>query len=108
MNNNLNNKENFNITNNQNNTEYTNSETTYKPVKQISDKSIILLAIAIVNIGTFFPFVMQFALTWLIFGAFGDKTTYYGMLIPCIIYIIISLIFLVKSIWNIVKNIIKK
>ena len=71
----------------------------------ISLKNIILLIISILNYLFIVPLVLKFGLGWLIFGALsGSKLKYYLVIAICLIFIIFSFIFLIKSIYNLVKN----
>ena len=69
----------------------------------ISTKNIVLLVLSIINIMIIVPFVVEFSGFWLIFGALGSKSTYYLLLGGCGIYVIVSIIILIKSIWNVIK-----
>lgn len=101
LNNNNNNYDNYNsIHNNQLLLEEFNNNKS-----SISLKNIILLIISILNYLFIVPLVLKFGLGWLIFGALsGSKLKYYLVIAICLIFIIFSFIFLIKSIYNLVKN----
>lgn len=70
---------------------------------KIPTKNIVLLVLSIINIITIVPLVKKFSVVWLIFGALSSKSTYYLLLGGCGMYVIASIVILIKSIWNVVK-----
>ena len=70
---------------------------------KIPTKNIVLLVLSVFNIITIVPFIIKFSVVWLIFGALGSKLTYCLLLGGCGIYIIVSIVILIKSICNVVK-----
>lgn len=66
---------------------------------KIPTKNIVFLVLSIINIITIVPFVIKFSVISLIFGFLDSKSTYY----LCGIYVIVSIVILIKSIWNVIK-----
>ena len=62
------------------------------------------MIVSSVNFSLGFMLAIQFGAIWLIIGAFGSRTTYYLVLGGCVFYIIFSIVFLLKSIYNVIKG----
>lgn len=68
----------------------------------IQTKDIVFLVLSIINVTTVVPFVAQFGIIWMLFGALGDsKITYYGLLLSCIGYVFASIVGVIMFIINI-------
>ena len=77
----------------------------YPPTDRDREKSVTLLILALINMTVVLPFVATFAGLWFIFGGLsGSAQTYYGLLIPCVVYIIFSFGFLIISITRMIGS----
>lgn len=70
---------------------------------KITSKNIIKLILSFINCITIVPFIFEFGILWLIFGALGSKSIYYILLGGCSIYILLSIIIFIKNLWNVAK-----
>lgn len=72
-----------------------------KRQKKISEKKTIKLIIAIINVAMIVPFVAKFLLLLFLFGGLAEDLNYiYMILLGGIIYIGVSVVCLIKFIWD--------
>ena len=70
---------------------------------EVPKKNIVFFVLSIINMITLFPYVTIFTLVWMLFGALGSGNNYYSLLFGCLIYLIGSIIFLIRSIRDVAK-----
>ena len=75
----------------------------YQQKNQVQERDKKALTLSIINLVIGVPFVVNFSVIWMIFGALGAASTYYLLLGICGAYILFSIVALVKSIWNVIK-----
>lgn len=81
----------------------------YKSESSVPKKTILFLSLSAINTLMIVPFIIQFSFVWLIFGAFsGSESLYYGVLIGGAIYVVLSVIILLKEVFTALKYTSKK
>lgn len=76
----------------------------YKLESGVPKKTILFLSLSAINALTIVPLIIQFSFVWLIFGAFsGSESLYYGVLISGAIYVVLSVIILLKEVFTALK-----
>lgn len=71
--------------------------------EKLSKGAIVFLIFSVIGISLVLPFVLEFGIIWMIFGAFsGSETTYYAILYACFGFAIASIVSLPASIINII------
>ena len=76
----------------------------YKSESSVPKKTILFLSLSAINTLMIVPFIIQFSFVWLIFGAFsGSESLYYGVLIGGAIYVVLSVIILLKEVFTALK-----
>lgn len=76
----------------------------YKSKSGVPKKTILFLSLSIINALTIVPLIILFCFSWLVFGLLsGSESLYYGVLIGCAIYVILSVIILLKEIFTALK-----
>lgn len=109
LSNNISNSINTNTNSNVYNKEQANTKASvdnnkYKLESGVPKKTILFLSLSAINTLMIVPFIIHFSFVWLIFGAFsGSESLYYGVLIGGAIYVILSVIILLKEIFTALK-----
>lgn len=109
LSNNISNSINTNTNSNVYNKEQANTKASvdnnkYKLESGVPKKTILFLSLSAINTLMIVPFIIHFSFVWLIFGAFsGSESLYYGVLIGGAIYVVLSVIILLKEIFTALK-----
>ena len=111
--NNSNNNDNSNMYNNSNGVGNNSSISNYQQdadfmsldsTKKTNKKGIVKLILSILNIVVFFPIAYNFSILYILFGGLSGQKINYLLIIVSSVYMLASIIFLLKSIWNMIKH----
>ena len=105
-NNNVNNQNNNGVViNNANQSyQYKDNFSSVNTSEKANNKDIIKLVLSILNALIIVPIVYNFSVLFLLFGGLSEKSPNYLIIIGGCVYVIGSIIFLLKSIWRIIRH----